>query len=356
MVMKPQDIFGLPKQTFEEWSEDKAPRLAAALAYYTAFALAPLLVIAIAIAGAVFGEKAARGAVLNQLNQVTGRQGAEAINTMIAQAGKNESGGVIAAVLGVGALLLGASGLFGQLQDALNTIWEVQPKPGQGIIATIKQRFFSITMVLGTGFLLLVSLVAGAVLGAVTNFFSGLLPGLDILWQILNIALTFGLATLVFALIYKFVPDVQIKWSDVGIGALVTAALFMLGQALLGLYLSRSAPGSAYGAAGSFVIILLWIYYSAQILFFGAEFTQVYANKYGSHVEPAENAIPITEEARAQQGMPRKKDVAATAHMEEQRVEVTDIQSQPSERTARGDALAGFLAGLLIGMRRRSKQ
>jgi membrane protein len=354
--MKPKDIFGLLKQTFEEWSEDKAPRLAAALAYYTAFALAPLLVIAIAIAGAVFGEDAARGAIVNQLNQVTGQQGAEAINTMIAQAGRNESGGVIATVLSIGALLLGASGLFGQLQDALNTIWEVQPKPGQGIIATIKQRFFSITMVLGTGFLLLVSLVAGAVLGAVTIFFSGLLPGLDILWQILNVALTFGLATVVFALIYKFVPDVEIKWSDVTIGAFVTAALFMLGQALLGIYLSRSAPGSAYGAAGSFVIILLWIYYSAQILFFGAEFTQVYANKYGSHVAPAENAVPVTEEARAQQGIPRKKDVAAVASIDEQPADIADMPDKPDEHPARGGVLAGFFTGLLIGLRRRSKQ
>ena len=279
--MKSKEIFELLKETYNEWSEDKASRLAAALAYYTIFSIAPLLIIAIAVAGLVFGQEAARGQLDNQIQSLVGQQSAELIQTMVESASKPTSG-IIATVLAIAAILFGASGLFGQLQDALNTIWEVEPKPGRGILGIIKDRFLSFTMVLGIGFLLLVSLVLSALLSALDTYLTDLLPGSIYLLQILNFVISFGVITLLFAMIYKILPDVQIAWSDVWIGAAVTSLLFAVGKFLIGLYLGNSSAGSAYGAAGSLVILLLWIYYSAQILLFGAEFTQVYAKKYGS--------------------------------------------------------------------------
>lgn len=307
--MKLQDIFGLLKETFNEWNEDKASRLAAALAYYTIFSLAPLLVIVIAIAGAVFGEEAARNQIVGQIQGLVGQQGAEAVQAMILNASKPGSG-LIASIVGVVALLFGASGLFGQLQDALNTIWEVTPKPDRGLKGIIQDRFFSFTMVLGTGFLLLVSLVLSAALAAFGNYFGHLMPGMAELWQFVNFAVSFGVITLLFALIYRVLPDAKVAWGDVWIGAAVTALLFTIGRLLIGLYLGSSAIGSAYGAAGSLVVVLVWVYYSAQILLFGAEFTQVYATRYGSHIEPTKNAMRVTEAARLNQGMVRRPGTA----------------------------------------------
>jgi membrane protein len=204
-------------------------------------------------------------------------------------------------------LLLGATGLFGQLQDALNTIWEVQPKPDRGIMGIIKDRFLSFTMILGVSFLLLVSLVISAALTFVNNYFSELLGGFTIVAQILNIVISIGVITLIFAMIFKILPDVEIAWNDVWIGALVTAVLFTIGRTLIGIYLGSTATTSAYGAAGSLIVILLWVFYSSQILFIGAEFTQVYARLQGSRIRPAENARALTETERAQQGAPRRQ-------------------------------------------------
>src|SRR5581483_5891761 len=200
-----------------------------------------------------------------------------------------------ATVVGIVTLLLGASGVFGQLQDALNTVWEVEPKPGRGIWGLIKDRFLSLTMVFGTGFLLLVSLVITAAVSAAGGTLRGLGPGLEAI----------AVVTLLFALIYKFLPDAKIAWRDVWVGAVATAVLFVIGKFAIGLYLGHASIGSAYGAAGSFVVVLVWTYYSAQILLFGAELTQVYANRSGSHVEPARDAVKITPEKRAEEGMPR---------------------------------------------------
>jgi membrane protein len=295
-------LFGLLKDAFKEWSEDKASRLGAALAYYTIFSIGPLLVVVIAIAGEVFGDEAARGQIKSTIQGVVGPSGADMIEGMIKSA--NQPGvGSIAAVIGTVTLLLGAAGLFGQLKDALNTIWEVMPKPGGGIMGAIKNNFLSFTMVLGTGFLLMVSLVVNAVLAALGEFLSDTLPGGPLLWQILNYVISLLVLTLMFAMIFKVLPDVKMPWSNVWIGALFTAVLFVLGQIGLGFYFGISEPGSAFGAAGSLVLILVWIYYSAQILFFGAELTQVYAKQRGSPVTPSDNAMWITEEARAQQGM-----------------------------------------------------
>ncbi len=295
-------VWGLLKETFAEWNKDKVSRLAAALAYYTIFSLAPLLIIAIAIAGAVFGKAAANGEIVGQLQGLIGKPGADLIQTAITNASQPKQGN-IASIVSVIVLLFGASGLFAQLQDALNTIWEVQPKPGRGIIPMIRDRFLSFGMVLGVGFLLIVSLVASAILGTVSTYFHNFLPGADFLWQIVNFVLSFAVTTLLFGLIFKLLPDVKIVWSDVWIGAALTSGLFSVGRFVLGQYLGSNSFGSIYGAAGTLVVILAWIYYAAQILFVGAEFTKVYARKYGSKIVPADNAIPVTEEARAQQGM-----------------------------------------------------
>jgi membrane protein len=298
--MKFGDILGLVKQTFHEWGEDKASRLGASLAYYTIFSIGPLLLITIAVASFVFAN--AQDQIVGTISGVVGKSGGEVITQTITNANKGGAN-IIATTIGIVTLLLGASGVFGQLKDALNTIWEVEPKPGQGFLATIKQRFLSFSMVLGTGFLLLVSLVLNAAVAAVSGYLNTVLPGGEIVGQILSVALTFVIITLMFALLFKFLPDVKIAWSDVWVGAVITALLFGLGQLALSFYLSFGNVGSAFGATGSLVVVLVWIYYSAQIFLLGAEFTQVYTNKYGSHVRPSENARFVTEEARAQQGM-----------------------------------------------------
>ncbi|PSB23008.1 YihY/virulence factor BrkB family protein [filamentous cyanobacterium CCP2] len=313
--MKVSAFFPLLKATFSEWSEDKVPRLAAALAYFTVFSLAPLLVISISIAALFFGEEAARGQIVGQIQGLVGQEGAEAIETMIANADQRD-GGVVASLIGIVTLLIGASGVFGQLQDALNTIWEVAPKPGRGIFNFIRTRFLSFGMVLIIGFLLLVSLVVSAALASIGTFMSGMLPDLAPLWELVNFAVSFAAITFLFALIYRVLPDVKIAWGDVWIGAAVTALLFTIGRTLIGIYLGSVAVGSAYGAAGSLVIILVWVFYSAQILLFGAEFTQVYARKYGSHIRPTSLAVPLTDEGRVQQGIPRSEYVKAIAEAE----------------------------------------
>nr|WP_322112011.1 YihY/virulence factor BrkB family protein [Aerosakkonema funiforme] len=314
--MNLKTIWGLLKETFDEWNEDKASRLAAALAYYTVFSIAPLLIIVIAIAGSVFGEEAARGQIVTEIQGLVGRSGAEVIETAIENANKPATG-TIASIISIIALLFGASGVFGELQDALNTIWEVAPKPDLGVKGFIRKRFLSFAMVLVIGFLLLVSLIISAVLAGLNSYLSNLLPGIDFVWLLANFVISFGVTTLLFAMIYRFLPDVKIAWSDVWIGAAITSLLFSIGRFLLGMYLGNGSFGSTYGAAGSIVVILAWVYYAAQILFFGAEFTQVYARKYGSQIVPDKNAIPLTDEARRQQGIPRTNDLEAASESEQ---------------------------------------
>ncbi|MEX0271721.1 YihY/virulence factor BrkB family protein [Leptolyngbyaceae cyanobacterium UHCC 1019] len=295
--MRLKDGVRLIKGTFAEWKEDNVPVLAAALAYYTVFSLAPLLLIAIAIAGAVFGEEAARGELVRQIQGLVGKEGAEAVQAMIQNADKPGSGGTIATIVGVILLMFGASGVFGQLQSALNTIWEVKPKPGQGIRSFLVSRFLSFAMVLVIGFLLLVSLVLSSVLAAVSHVFNNLMPGLPILGQVINFLISFGVITVLFASIYKFLPDVKIPWKNLWVGAAVTAILFNIGKLAIGLYLGNSSVGSTYGAAGSLVVVLIWVFYSAQILLIGAEFTQVYSKYRGVPLRPSKHAVPIDEKS-----------------------------------------------------------
>lgn len=290
--MKISFIWQLLKETFKEWQQDKVSLWAAALAYYTAFSLAPLLVIAIAIAGAVFGQEAARGEIVGQIQGLVGQQGGEAIQSMLQNTQQPGSGGVVATVVGIAALLLGASGVFGQLQEALNAIWHVQPKPGRGMKFLIQNRFTSFAMVLVIGFLLLVSLVLSAGLAAVSAFVGHLFPNLVFAGQLLNFLISFGVVVLLFALIYKVMPDVKVPWRYIWTGAIATALLFNIGKFLIGLYLGSGSVSSTYSAAASLGIILLWVYYSAQILLFGAEFVKVYAYKRAPHrIKPIEDAM-----------------------------------------------------------------
>lgn len=289
MGIRVGSIFKLMKEAFIEWQQDKASLLAAALAYYTVFSITPLLVIAIAIAGAVFGREAAQGEIVQQINQLVGQQGAEAIETALKNANQPELGS-IASIISIVVLLIGASGVFAQLQEALNTVWNVKPKPNSGIWGFIRKRLLSFGVVLAIGFLLLVSLIFSAVLSGISKLQIGILPGVTSLWQWLNFAISFGVITLLFALIYKYLPDVKIRWKDVWVGAIITALLFTIGKYLIGLYLGRGSLGSAYGAAGSLIVFLAWVFYSAQILLFGAEFTQVYTRKYGRKIVPDSHA------------------------------------------------------------------
>lgn len=293
LLKSPGAFLRLLRDTFNEWNEDKAPRLAATLAYYTIFSIAPLLVIAIAIAGLVFGQEAARGQLDNQIQGLIGPVGADAVQEMIQSASKPSSG-ILATVIGLITLLFGASGVFAQLKDALNTIWDVPPAPNRGVRGILRGQFLSFTMMLGIGFLLLVSLVISAGLSAFGSFLGEMFPGLTFVMQIVNIVISFAVVTLLFAIMFKVLPDAAIAWSDVWFGAAFTALLFTIGKFLIGVYLGSGTVASAYGAAGSLVVLLLWVYYSAQILFFGAEFAQVYANQYGSRLSRAEVMRPAS--------------------------------------------------------------
>ena len=303
-------MFNLVKETFTEWLEDGANRLAAALAYYTTFSLAPLLVLIIAIAGLVGGREAAQTQTMAQVQDLLGVQGREFVQGMIESASRPTTG-LAATFLGSVTLLFGALGVFGELQNSLNTIWEVKPKPAKGLLDGVKRfvvrRLLSFTMVLGIGFLLLASLVLSAAISAFGEYVGNRWPLADFWLQLLNFVISFAVITLLFAMMFKFLPEIKIAWKDVWLGAAVTSALFSLGKFLIGLYLGRSEVGNTFGAAVSLAILLIWIYYSAQILFFGAEFTQVYANRYGSRIVPDPGMVKLTEVERAQQGIPHEE-------------------------------------------------
>jgi membrane protein len=288
----------LIKETGQEFTDDNATRLAAALAYYSLLSLAPLVVLALAIAGLMFDEEATRNQLSAQLGGVVGSSGAEAVRAIVENA-QAPSTGILSTVAGLVVLLFGASGVFGELQSALDTIWDVQPKPGRGIVGTIRDRLFSFAMVMGVAFLLLVSLLLSTALAAVGRFLESRLPGGEVVWQLLNFVLSFAVVSALFAATFKVVPDVKMKWRDVWIGAIATAFLFSIGRFLIGLYLGKSSVASSYGAAGSLVLLVIWVYYSSLILFAGAEFTQVYAKHFGSRIRPADNAVPLTDDAGA---------------------------------------------------------
>ena len=286
---QPWQLWPLIKEAAADWSHDKAPRLGAALAYYTVFSIVPLLVLFIAIIGLVFGQEAAQTTIVDQISTLVGERGAATIKEMIQRADQPTTG-VVSSGIAVITLLFGAAGFFGQLKDALDTIWGVEPKEGRGMWGYIKDNLLSVVTVFGTGFLLLVSLIISATLAAVGKWFDNLLPLPEVALQGLNILLSFLIITGLFALIFKILPDAHIAWPDVWMGAAITSALFTLGKFAIGLYLGKSNVASGFGAAGSLVIVLVWVYYSAQILLYGAEFTQVYANRIGNRIQAGAEA------------------------------------------------------------------
>lgn len=280
--MRWRTIWELLKQTGQEFSDDKAPRLGAAIAFYTALSIAPLLLAVVGIAGLIYGDQAARGEIANQISALVGREQAEVLETALARS-VSPTGGILATVIGIVVLLFGATGLFAELQGALDTVWNAKPEQeSHGIWGYLKDRLLSLSMVGGMAFLLLVSLVFSAFLSAFGNALEDWLPYSSVWLRLANCVVSILLTSLMFAMIFKILPHVRVDWRDVWIGAFVTALMFNAGKYLIGLYLGRASIGSTFGAAGSFVVFLVWVYYSTQILLFGAEFTQVYTMKFGS--------------------------------------------------------------------------
>jgi len=294
-----KSIWGLNLCTFARWNEINAPRLGAALAFYTTLSIAPLLVLCVSIAGLVFGPKLAQGDVIAQVENVIGPEAGKILQGLLLDASKL-SHGLTAAGVGIVLLLFGASSVFTELRDAMNSVWNVKNTTSGGIKGMIKYRFFAFALVLGIGFLLLVSLLFSAALAAVGLYFGEYLPLPEAVLHVLNTLISFAGVTILFALLYKVVPDVRIEWRDVWVGAAVTSLLFSIGKLLIGLYLGKASVGSAYGAAGSLVVFLVWVYYSAQIFFLGAVFTQAYSERHGSRAEarairPATAPPPVAE-------------------------------------------------------------
>jgi membrane protein len=275
------------RKSVQAWNDDYAPSMGAALAYYTTFSLAPLLIIVIAVAGLVFGQEAARGEIVFQLGGLVGEEGAKAVEELLKSASRPGSS-LLASIVGFATLLIGATSVFAELQSSLDRIWRV-PAPQQsfGVLALLRARLLSFGMVVAMGFLLLVSLVIGAALSALDKWSGAMIPGSAVLLSLLNIAFGFVVTTLLFAVAYRILPRVKVAWADVWIGAVVTSALFTIGKYLIGLYLGRAGISSGFGAAGSLVIILVWVYYSAQIFLLGAEFTWVFAHTRGSRAGTA---------------------------------------------------------------------
>ena len=295
-----KSLWSLTKESVSQWSDDYAPSMGAALAYYTIFSIAPLLVIAIALAGFFFGADAARGEIFGQLRDLIGDEGAAAIQGIVKSANQHGSG-TFAAIAGIVTLLLGATTVFGELQSDLDRIWDAPKSSQSGIWGLLRGRLLSFGMVLGIGFLLLVSLILSAALSAIGHFWSGWFPGWEVVLQAVNFVVGFAVVTGLFAMIYKLLPRCDIGWKDVWIGAMVTSLLFSVGKLAIGLYLGKSSVASSFGAAGSLVIVLLWVYYSAQIFLLGAEFTRTYSYRHGTRkgqAKPADKAqVPRSAES-----------------------------------------------------------
>jgi len=276
----------LLKQTFNKWSDHNAPRLGAAVAFYTLLSFAPLLVLLAALAALIFSKEAAQNGLIEEARQMIGARGADTVKSLLENAQKPSSG-VFASIVAFVTLLFGASGVFTELRAALNTIWDATPKDSSGLMGMLKDKLFSFGMVLSVGFLLLASLIISAGLALIGKYFGDLVPLPAPVLLGINFLVSFGVITVLFAFMFKYVPAIHIAWRYVWIGAVGTALLFAIGKLLLGLYLGKASVGSAYGAAGSLVAMIVWVYYSAQIFFFGAEFTRVYADAHGDRESPS---------------------------------------------------------------------
>jgi membrane protein len=301
-MRKFRQLWKLIKGTASEWQFNEVSLLASSLAYFTIFSIAPLLIIVIMIVGAIFGEAAVQGELVAQIQDVVGKEGAEFIQTAIVNVREDTGGDPFRLVFSIGFLIFGASGVFAQIQNALDKIWEVKPEPRRHIFHFIRKRLLSFAMVLVIAFLLLVSLVVNTALAILFNTLSDYLPALGYLWQVISTLLSFVIITLVFAAMYTILPDAKVAWRDAFVGATITAILFMIGQYLFSLFLNMTDFGSAYGFAGSVIIVITWIYYTAHILFIGAEFTKVYARQHGAKIVPEEYAVSLSsEEASSEQ-------------------------------------------------------
>jgi len=355
--MKTKSAFNIIKGTASEFSEDNVLRLSAALAYYAMFSIGPLLAIVVGAAGLAFGHDSVRQQIHHSLQGMLGENSAKTVDSMMAA--RSHASSLITTIVGIVALLFGAAGVFGELQESLNTIWEVKAKPGAGIWELVRKRFLSLSMVLGVGFLLLVSLALSTALAGFSHMLNEKFPMGAFVGNTVNFIVSFGVVTLLFAMIFKYLPDVKIPWGKVWIGAIVTALLFTLGKFLLGLYLGKQSTASAYGAAGSVIVILMWVYYASVILFSGPEFTQVYAKQTGAKIVPSKHAVPVTEDERAEQGIPKDKTNIGKTRPQHARVHITPHDTQATDvRTASGktvsqDALdvawITFAAGCLVG-------
>ena len=312
--MKRPSVWEFLKSIINQWIEDNPFQLASSLSYYTLFSLAPILIIAISVAGFVFGREAAQNQIVHTIQGLVGPDSAKAVQSMIQESSSAPTTGVISTIVGIVVLLFGAGGVVAQLQTSLNTIWGVSAKSGLGIWAFVRQRFVSFAMVLAIGFLLLVSLAITAFLSALTQSLSLLVGMAAFFAYLVDLFVSFVFVTILFALIYKFLPDVRIQWKDIWIGAALTSLLFTIGKFLIGLYLGSSGIASPFGAAGSLITILLWVFYSSLIFFLGAEFTQVYATQYGSGIVPAANAESMAkakaEEEEKRQSPPPERRTA----------------------------------------------
>lgn len=303
------------RETFTEWWNDKAPRLGASLAYYTVLSLAPLLVLVTPVVAVIFGPDRARAQVIEQVSQLLGREAGVAVDALIGMGGVNRPS-PMATALTIGVLLFAASGVFAELQDAMDTIWEVTPKPTSraALLSLLRQRFLSFAMVIGIGFLLLVSLLMSATLAALRAYAEERVRIAAGVWSTAHGVVSFALITLLFAMVFKVLPDVKIRWRDVWLGAALTSALFAAGRYLIGKYIGQAALWQSYGqGARSLVALLVWVYYSAQILVLGAEFTKTYTKRLGAGAAAIEGVVPLTAEARAEQGITRSEVVEATA-------------------------------------------
>jgi membrane protein len=282
----------LLKLTFEEWTNDNAFELSAALAFYTIFSIAPVLLIAVGVASFFFSPGTATDQIVGEMDKMIGPQGANAVRQVI-ESSRGLGTGFWAVTVGIVTLITGATAVFGELQSALNQIWDVKAKPDRGVVMSfIVDRLRSFSIAICVGFLLLVSLVISALISWVQNYMNSWLP-MPWTWQMANVLASLLVIGLLFAAIYKFLPDVEISWKDVWIGAAVTALLFTAGKYAIGVYLGRTATASAFGAAGSLVVLLFWVYYSSLISFLGAEFTQVYARRYGTGIQPKKHAVRV---------------------------------------------------------------
>jgi membrane protein len=333
-----QTWWTLVKTAVSSWLDDYAPSMGAALSYYTVFSLAPLLLIVVSVAGLVFGDDAVRGELFTQLQGLMGADAAKAVQDLLASVNK-PSQGIIGTITGIALLVFGATTVFGELQDALDRIWRAPARKTGGLWALLRARVLSFGMILGLAFLLMVSLVLGAAISALGKWWGPAFGGWEVLLQIVNLVVGFGLTTVVFAMIYKMMPRVHVKWHDVWLGAIVTSLLFTIGKFLIGLYIGKTGVASGFGAAGSLVIVFIWVYYSAQIFLLGAEFTWVYAKMLGS-LRSEESVAEVAQVADQSDGAPREVPSRSDAAADAPKGAANDDAREPRRRPDRGGGRA----------------